>query len=174
MLNESFLFHHSLILVVHPHKCFLVYCISGILRYVLAIHADFLRVTDTTQLNVEIAVLFINEEESPGLKTGGVLNVVRRSVEVICRAGSIPDSIIIDLTGREVGDSIHISEVNLPEGATPAITDRDFTIATIAAPTVMAAVEELEEMVEGEEGEEDADETSSDADGEDGSDSEDS
>ena len=87
---------------------------------------------------------------------------------------SIPDSIIIDLTGREVGDSIHISEVNLPEGATPAITDRDFTIATIAAPTVMAAVEELEEMVEGEEGEEDADETSSDADGEDGSDSEDS
>lgn len=138
------------------------------------IHADFLRVTDATQLNVEIAVLFINEEESPGLKTGGVLNVVRRSVEVICRAGSIPDSIIIDLTGREVGDSIHISEVNLPEGATPAITDRDFTIATIAAPTVMAAVEELEEMVEGEEGEEGADETSSDADGEDGSDSEDS
>ena len=138
------------------------------------IHADFLRVTDTTQLNVEIAVLFENEEESPGLKTGGVLNVVRRSVEVICRAGSIPDSIIIDLTGREVGDSIHISEVNLPEGATPAITDRDFTIATIAAPSVMAAVEELEDMVEGEEGEEGTDQTDSDAEGEDGNVSEDS
>jgi len=138
------------------------------------IHADFLRVTDTTQLNVEIAVLFINEEESPGLKTGGVLNVVRRSVEVTCRAGSIPDSIIIDLTDREVGDSIHISEVNLPEGATPAITDRDFTIATIAAPSVMTAVEEAEDMVEGEEGEEGTDGTGTDAEGEDGNDSEDS
>jgi large subunit ribosomal protein L25 len=117
-------------------------------------HADFLRVTDATQINVDIAVLFENEEESPGLKGGGVLNIVRHSVEVICRAGAIPDSIVIDLTGREVGDSIHISEVSLPEGAQPTITDRDFTIATIAAPTLMPVEEEeVEEGLEGEEGE---------------------
>lgn len=113
-------------------------------------HADFLRVTESTRLNIDIAVLFENEEESPGLKGGGVLNIVRHSVEVMCRAGAIPDAIVIDLTGREVGDSIHISEVNLPDGVQPTIDDRDFTIATIAAPTV--AIEE--EVVEGEEGEE--------------------
>ncbi len=118
------------------------------------LHADFLRVTESTQINVDIAVLFENEEESPGLKGGGVLNIVRHSVEVICRAGAIPDSIVIDLTGREVGDSIHISEVSLPEGAQPTITDRDFTIATIAAPTLMPVEEEeLEEGLEGEDGE---------------------
>ncbi len=118
-------------------------------------HADFLRVTESTQINVDIAVLFENEEESPGLKGGGVLNIVRHSVEVICRAGAIPDSIVIDLTGREVGDSIHISEVSLPDGVQPTITDRDFTIATIAAPTLMPVEEEeVEEGLEGEEGEE--------------------
>ena len=139
-------------------------------------HADFLRVTESTRLNVDIAVLFENEEECPGLKGGGVLNIVRHSVEVICRAGAIPDSIVIDLTGREVGDSIHISEVNLPDGVRPTIDDRDFTIATIAAPTVMTAAEEAEEAgedlegVEGEEGEEGTEEG---AEGEDGGDSED-
>ncbi len=113
------------------------------------LHADFLRVTESTQINVDIAVLFENEEESPGLKGGGVLNIVRHSVEVICRAGSIPDSIVLDLTGREVGDSIHISEVSLPEGVQPTITDRDFTIATIAAPTLLPVEEELAEDGEG-------------------------
>lgn len=117
------------------------------------IHADFLRVTESTQINVDIAVLFENEEESPGLKGGGVLNIVRHSVEVICRAGAIPESIVIDLTGREVGDSIHISEVSLPDGVRPTIDDRDFTIATIAAPTLLPVEEEIEEGLEGEDGE---------------------
>lgn len=140
------------------------------------IHADFLRVTESTRLNVDIAVLFENEEESPGLKGGGVLNIVRHSVEVMCRAGSIPDSIIIDLTGREVGDSIHISEVNLPAGVRPTIDDRDFTIATIAAPTVMTAAEEAEEAGEAVEGEEGAEgvEGAEATEGEDSGDSEDS
>jgi large subunit ribosomal protein L25 len=143
------------------------------------IHADFLRVTESTRLNVDIAVLFENEEESPGLKGGGVLNIVRHSVEVMCRAGAIPDSIIIDLTGREVGDSIHISEVNLPAGVRPTIDDRDFTIATIAAPTVMTAAEEAEEAGEAVEGEEGAEgvegaEGGEATEGEDSGDSEDS
>jgi len=110
-------------------------------------HADFLRVTERTQINVEIPVSFENEEESPGLRHGGVLNVVRHVVEVICRAGSIPNEISIDLTGLEIGDSVHISSVSLPDGVKPTI-DRDFTIATIAAPTVAP--------VEDEEGDEDA------------------
>jgi len=110
-------------------------------------HADFLRVTERTQINVEIPVSFENEEESPGLRQGGVLNVVRHVVEVICRAGSIPNEISIDLTGLEIGDSVHISSVSLPDGVKPTI-DRDFTIATIAAPTVAP--------VEDEEGDEDA------------------
>ncbi len=110
-------------------------------------HADFLRVTERTQINVEIPVSFENEEESPGLRQGGVLNVVRHVVEVICRAGSIPNEITVDLTGLAVGDSVHISNVSLPDGVKPTI-DRDFTIATIAAPTVAP--------VEDEEGDEDA------------------
>ncbi len=118
-------------------------------------HADFLRVTESTRIHVDIAVLFENEEESPGLKSGGVLNIVRHSVEVICRAGAIPESIIIDLSGREVGDSIHISEVNLPDGVKPTIDDRDFTIATIAAPTVMVVETTEGEGLEGEDGESD-------------------
>ena len=110
-------------------------------------HADFLRVTERTQINVEIPVSFENEEEAPGLKQGGVLNVVRHVVEVICRAGSIPNEITVDLAGLEIGDSVHISNVSLPDGVKPTI-DRDFTIATIAAPTVAP--------VEDEEGDEDA------------------
>ena len=114
-------------------------------------HADFLRVTESTRISVEIPVNFENATESPGLKGGGVLNVVRHVVEVMCRAGSIPNDILVDLTGREVGDSIHISEINLPDGVTPTIDDRDFTIATIAAPTV--AIVEDEVVTEGEDGE---------------------
>tara|TARA_A100001037_G_scaffold306072_1_gene349015 strand:- start:1201 stop:1884 length:684 start_codon:yes stop_codon:yes gene_type:complete len=123
-------------------------------------HADFLRVTDATQINVDIPVDFTNEEESPGLKGGGVLNIVRHTVGVICRAGAIPDSFTVDLTGLDVGDSVHISEITLPDGVKPTITDRDFTIATIAAPTVVPVEEEepaeggeIEEGEEGEEGE---------------------
>lgn len=122
------------------------------------LHVDFLRVSDRTRINVDVPVHFINDEESPGLRRGGVLNVVRHEIEVICQAGSIPEEIVIDLTGLDIGDSVHISHVALPGGVTPTITDRDFTIATIAAPTVVRdeAAEEEEEAAEREEGEEEA------------------
>lgn len=97
-------------------------------------HVDFLRVSKDTQVTVDVPVHFENEEKSPGLKRGGVLNVVRHTVEFHCPANSIPDAITVDLTGLEIGDGIHISHVTLPEGVHPTITDRDFTIATIAAP----------------------------------------
>ena len=117
------------------------------------LHADFLRVSAATRINVEVQVNFINEEESPGLKVGGVLNIVRHAVELNCRADAIPSELIADLTGKEIGDSIHISSIDLPDGVEPTITDRDFTIATIAAPTIMAAEdEETDEEGEGEEG----------------------
>lgn len=112
------------------------------------IHVDFLRVSSTTRINVEVAVVFLNEEESPGLKRGGVLNVVRHTVELSCQADAIPQQIELDLTGRDIGDSLHIGEVKLPEGVEPTISDRDFTIATIAAPSI-----QQEEEVEAAEGE---------------------
>ena len=131
-------------------------------------HVDFLRVTSTTRISVEVPVEFLNEDESPGLKTGGVLNVVRYNVEVSCTPDLIPTSLVLDLAGTEIGDSLHISAVNLPEGVTPTITDRDFTIATIAAPTVVKEEETVSddeadtEVTEGEsvsaEGEEEAEE----------------
>lgn len=123
-------------------------------------HADFLRVTESTRINVEIPVVFTNEEESPGLKSGGVLNVVRYEVEVMCRAGAIPDDIVVDLTGLEVGDSFHISSIELPAGVKPTI-DRDFTIATIAAPTVAVVEDDADEDAEGE-GDDGADESGED------------
>jgi large subunit ribosomal protein L25 len=97
------------------------------------LHVDFLRVSGNTQVTVEIPVHFINEEKSPGLKVGGVLNIVRHEVEVHCPADAIPEFFNIDLSGKKIGDSIHIAEVTLPKGVTPVI-DRDFTIATIIAP----------------------------------------
>lgn len=109
-----------------------------------ALHADFLRVTDRTRIAVFVPVAFLNEEECPGLRAGGVLNIVRHEVELNCRAGAIPAEIEVDLAGHEIGDSLHISEVTLPDGVTPVIDDRDFTIATVAAPTVMEVVEETE------------------------------
>jgi len=122
-----------------------------------ALHVDFLRVSSTTRVTVEIPVHFLNEEQSPGLERGGLLNVVRHEIEFHCRADAIPHSIDIDLTGLDIGDSVHISSVSLPEGVVPTITDRDFTIATIAAPTVIqeeaAEEEEAEEAAEGEEAE---------------------
>jgi large subunit ribosomal protein L25 len=95
-------------------------------------HVDFLRVGKNTLVNVNVPVHFINEEKSPGLKRGGTLNVVRHEVEFNCPANAIPDFITVDLEGIEIGVSIHISSVKLPEGVKPVIADRDFTIATIA------------------------------------------
>lgn len=115
------------------------------------LHADFLRVSENAIVSVNVAVEFINEELSPGLKGGGVLNVVRYEIEVNCPAISIPEKFVVDLEGLEIGDSIHISAIEMPEGVTPTITDRDFTVATIAAPTI--EVEPVAEETEGEEGE---------------------
>ena len=95
------------------------------------IHIDFQRVSAKSVIAVEVPVQFANEDSSPGLKRGGVLNIVRHAVEVECPAGQIPDHIVVDLTGYDIGDSIHISAVTLPENVTPTITDRDFTIATL-------------------------------------------
>ncbi len=101
------------------------------------LHVDFLRIGKNTEVNVNVPVHFINEELSPGLKRGGVLNIVRHEVEFHCPANAIPESITIDLTGTDIGDSIHISSVTLPEGITPVISDRDFTIATVAGSSAM-------------------------------------
>jgi large subunit ribosomal protein L25 len=100
------------------------------------IHVDFMRVTDKTRVRVQVPVTFTNEGLSPGLKRGGVLNTVRHEIDVYCQAGDIPHRIVIDVTGLDIGDSVHISMVKLPAGVKPAIADRDFTIATIAPPTV--------------------------------------
>ncbi len=119
------------------------------------LHIDFLRFSASRKLDVAVPVRFLNEDESPGLKRGGVLNVVRHEVEVQCTADNIPGEFEVDVTGLEIGDAIHASAIILPEGVAFTIADRDFTVATIAAPTLMAADEE-EEEVEGEEGEEGA------------------
>lgn len=95
-------------------------------------HVDFLRVGKNTQVNVNVPVHFINEEKSPGIKRGGTLNVVRHEVEFHCPANAIPEFITVDLDGVEIGDSIHISAVKLPKDVKPVISDRDFTIATVA------------------------------------------
>ena len=100
----------------------------------MPIHLDFLRVAADTEVTVEVSVNFINEDKAPGIKRGGVLNIVRHSVEVTCPANAIPDEFVVDLTGLEINDTVHISSVSLPENVTPTITDRDFTIATIASP----------------------------------------
>jgi large subunit ribosomal protein L25 len=101
------------------------------------LHVDFLRLGKDSTIDVDVTVHFVNEGKSPGLKSGGVLNIVRHEIELRCPAESIPNFIEIDLTGLEIGDSIHISSVTLPEGVKPTI-ERDFTIATIAAPTVQS------------------------------------
>ena len=105
------------------------------------IHVDFLRIGEHSKVTVAVPVRFDNEEASPGLKRGGVLNVVRHDLELVCDAAEIPDEIHIDLTGLDIGDSIHISAVTLPKGATSAIDDRDFTVATIVAPSAMKSEE---------------------------------
>ncbi len=119
------------------------------------VHVDFLRVAQDTEVTVNVPVNFTNDEESPGLKRGGVLNIVRHEIEFSCRADAIPQQIEIDLTGLDIGDSVHISMIQLPDGVIPTITDRDFTIATVAAPSAVKAeaAEEQAAAAEGEEGE---------------------
>jgi large subunit ribosomal protein L25 len=105
------------------------------------IHVDFLRIGEHSQVHVNVPVNFTDEEESPGIKRGGVLNVVRHDLELICDAAEIPDQINISLKGLEVGDSIHISSIELPKGSKSAIDDRDFTIATVVAPSALKSDE---------------------------------
>ena len=109
------------------------------------LHVDFLRYSADRKLTVEVPVQFLNENDSPGLKTGGVLNVVRHTIEISCIADSIPEMFEVDLTGLEVGDSIHASTLSLSEGVELTISDRDFTIATIAAPTILTVEEDVAE-----------------------------
>ncbi len=120
------------------------------------IHIDFMRIVTGKKIILEIPVKFINHPDSPGLKRGGVLNIVRRKIELKCPAENIPDEIIIDLAGTDIGTSIKISSVKLMENVVPTITDRDFVIATVASPTVMKEPEkpaEGEAVTEGAEGE---------------------
>ena len=119
-------------------------------------HVDFLRVLPGVKVKIEVPVNFINQDKSPGLKRGGVLNIVRRKVELKCPAENIPNEIIVDLTGTDIGTSIKISSVKLDENVIPTITDRDFVIATVASPTVIKEPEkpaEGEATAEGAEGE---------------------
>jgi large subunit ribosomal protein L25 len=109
------------------------------------LHVDFLRHAKDAKIHVAVPVIFVNEDDSPGLKKGGVLNVVRHELELVCESDKIPGEIRLDLSGLVVGDSFHISHVALPEGSACAFTDRDFTIATIVAPSAM-------KQTEGEEG----------------------
>ena len=117
------------------------------------IHLDLMRIVSGTKIVIEIPVKFINNNDSPGLKRGGVLNIVRRKVELRCPADNIPEDITIDLAGTDIGTSIKISSINLPENVTPTIQGRDFVIATVAAPTVVKEPEKPAEA-EGEEGKE--------------------
>ncbi|MGB5076599.1 MAG: 50S ribosomal protein L25/general stress protein Ctc [Sphingorhabdus sp.] len=114
------------------------------------LHVDFLRIDKNAKVDVSVPVVFINEEKSPGLKRGGVLNIVRHEIELVCEVNQIPDEIEVDVTGFDVGDSIHISAVKLPAGSTSAITDRDFTIATIVAPSALKSSEGDTTATEGE------------------------
>ena len=126
------------------------------------IHVDFLRIGEHTKVHVGVPMRFDNEDASPGLKRGGVLNVVVHELEIVCDAASIPNEIHIPLDGLDIGDSVHISQVKLPNGVEPANKDEDFTVATIVAPSAMKAEEEetaaadAVPTVEGEEGEAEA------------------
>ena len=130
-------------------------------------HVDFLRMTKGGKIGVSVPVVFINEDASPGLQKGGVLNVVRHELELVCENDKIPGEIEIDVTGKEVGDSIHISALTLPEGSESAITDRDFTIATLVAPSALKKSED-----EAAAGDEDAGEAAEAESGDDAADSE--
>ena len=114
------------------------------------IHFDLMRIVKGGKIILEIPVKFLNNELSPGLKRGGVLNIVRRKVELKCPAENIPTELVVDLEGLEIGTSIKISSINLPENVTPTIQGRDFVIATVAAPTVVKEPEKPAETAEGE------------------------
>ena len=118
------------------------------------LHVDFFRLAKGAKVQVNIPVVFINEEDSPGLKRGGVMNVVRHELDLMCDADHIPDQIEIDVTGLEIGDSIHISNITLPAGSESAITDRDFTIAGVTAPSALKSSDDEAEESEEAEGEE--------------------
>jgi large subunit ribosomal protein L25 len=109
------------------------------------LHVDFLRISKDAKVHVNVPVIFINEEASPGLKRGGVLNIVRHDLELVCDAEKIPHEIVIDVTGFDVGESIHFSHVKLPKGVESAITDRDFTIATIAVSSALKSAGSADE-----------------------------
>jgi large subunit ribosomal protein L25 len=109
------------------------------------LHLDFLRVSEDSTIHVAVPVQFINQDKSPGLRRGGVLNVVRHEIEMVVRASAIPDHVTVDLAGTDIGTSIHISMIVIPEGAKLTITDRDFTVATVAAPTVEKVAETVVE-----------------------------
>ena len=113
-------------------------------------HIDFQRITARSQLRIDVPVTFLNQDVCVGLKRGGILNVVRHEITLLCKAQSIPDIITVDLAQADIGDSIHASQARLPEGVALAIQDRDFTIATIVAPKVATADEEVEETEEAE------------------------
>ena len=129
------------------------------------IHIDFLRVVPGVKIRKEVPVQFINHETSPGLKRGGVLNIVRRKIELKCPSEKIPESIIIDLDGVEIGESFKISSIKLEEGVTPTIIGRDFVIATLAAPTVMKEPEKPAEAEVADEAAEDGKDAAPAADG---------
>ena len=114
----------------------------------LPIHVDFLRLSERSRVNLMIPVDFVNHEQAPGIKKGGVLTVVRSEVELKVRANNIPEMIEIDLTGLDFNDTVRISDVTLPDGASPAISDRDFMIANISAPSSLAASDDAEEETE--------------------------
>lgn len=129
-------------------------------------HVDFLRLSERSRINLYIPVEFINHEKAPGLKKGGVLTIVRSEVELVVTAGAIPDHVTVDLAGYDFGDVVHISNVELPSGVRPKITDRDFVIANISAPSGLAAAQDEEEETaaaeapaEGEEAPEEGEET---------------
>jgi large subunit ribosomal protein L25 len=105
------------------------------------LHVDFLRIVKGAKVDVQVPVVFVNEDASPGLKRGGVLNIVRHELELICDNDKIPDDIQIDVSGFDIGDSIHFSNVKLPAGSDSKITDRDFTIATIVAPSALRSTD---------------------------------
>lgn len=106
------------------------------------IHIDFLRVSKETKVHVKVPVHFSNQDKSPGLKKGGVLNIVHHELEVVCGAEDVPAELVVDLSGLEIGASIHLKAITLPAGVTAATHEKDFTVATIAAPTVAPAAAE--------------------------------
>ena len=130
------------------------------------IHVDFLRVVPGVKIKIEVPVKFINHDKSPGLKRGGVLNIVRRKVELKCPSEKIPENLVIDLEGVDIGESFKISSINLEKDVLPTIQGRDFVIATLAAPTVMKEPEKPAEAeaTEGEEGAEGAEAVAADGD----------